>query len=357
MTPHHSTQSERIPLYNKRYSLQAVQQDKLAAPDTIKLTLQEFDVSKDAQLSILPHVTDMSGATEERAPLFQDSSGREHVGQKAYLNSDNYQLTIKNGYCFVQFNANKLSHYYQLDTDRQHREAQILAMTHDIEQAGISADWSSAKLSRLDICKQKQLSHSLMTYHTVFAALSAKRQLSKVHGDTFLFMNKSRGTQFYDKSVESEIPDMSNLIRAELQLKNARAVQSHTPLCTLSDLLAMETEEITSVYNRQLQDTLFSKTSDSDVAEDIQLLSILQQQYPRYFIDKYLQLIGIPELVRKFGSIDAFADVLETLGAERTTVWRRKKKIAQHYKEYQLLRERVEKSNKKLFTEIYSFAA
>ena len=357
MSHRHSTQSERIPLSNKWYSLQAVQHESLAALDTLKLNTPEFEVSKNAELSILPHVFDMSGAVEEQQPLFQDSSGREYVGQKAYLNTDSFQLTIKKGYLFVQLNANKLFHPYRLQTDRKDREAQIRSVTADIQKAGIDCDFDAMSLSRLDICKQKQLQHSLMTYHTVFATLSAKRQMSRVHGDTFLFTNNSRGTQWYDKSVEAEIPDLKNLIRAELQLKNGKAVRGHTPFASLQDILQADTEQITAIYNKQLKETLFTRTSEADVSEDIQLLAILQQQYPRYYVDKYLSLIGIPELVRRFGSVDAFADVLEQLGAERTTVWRRKKKIAEHYKEYMLLQEQVQKNNKRLFTDIYSFAA
>ena len=350
-----SSRLEQSPVSNNRTSLRAVQHE--ASVDTIKLSSSEFDVSSSSDIQILPHLVNLNGETEERTALFQDSAGREHYGQKAFINEDNYNVTIKNGYLFIQLNANKLSHPYELQTDREKREAEIRSVTNAIKESGIECDFDEMNVSRLDLCKQKQMEHSLMTYHSVFSALSAKRQISRVHGDTFLFMNKSRGTQFYDKSIEAEIPNMKNLIRGELQLKNGKTVQRHTPIKTLSHLLQTDTEEITDIYNRQLRDTLFSGTTEPDVASEIEILRSLQRAYPRYFVDRYLQLVGIPELIRKYKSVDAFCDVLENFGLDRTTIYRRKKKLSQHFKEYTLLREQAEEQSKRLFAHIYSFAA
>ena len=349
---------EQSPVYNNRTLLLYEQHHHLASVDTIKLSTNDFHIDASSPIQVQPHTISLSGESEERTPLFRDSSGKEHFGQKAFLNSDKCQLTVKNGYLFIQTNINKLSHYYQLQTDRSRRESDFRSLTHEVQEAGIDCDFDEMSVSRLDLCKQKPLQHTLRTYHTVFSALSAKRQMSRMHGDTFLFMNKSRATQFYDKGAEQDIPDVQNLIRAETQLRNSKTVQRHTPFKTLSQVLRAETEELTAIYNRQLQDTIFAKTKDDvDISQDLQLIKMLQERYPRAFIDKYLSLIGIPELIRRYQTVDAFCDALLQIGVERTAVYRRKKSLSAHYQHYQLLMEQAKKESERLYSEIYSFAA
>ncbi|HPX92481.1 MAG TPA: hypothetical protein PKZ93_13345, partial [Spirochaetota bacterium] len=63
--------------------------------DTLKLMLNDYEISDSSEIRVQPASYELGTGSKVEYPLFQTPSHGAHYGSKAYLNTDNWNLTLK----------------------------------------------------------------------------------------------------------------------------------------------------------------------------------------------------------------------------------------------------------------------
>jgi hypothetical protein len=206
------------------------------------------------------------------------ADGREFRGRKASLNTDNFNLTISphrdggEAVCVVHFSAGAYS-----DSNLQPLDLEECFLTahhaeNDLRERGADIDLKRAKLTRLDIARNVQLSHPVACYSPVFAALSCRARVDKKDfgGTGFLAGNKSWEIGFYDKGAEMQekghLPALcpKNTLRPELRLKKSANIRSAVGCDTLADLPKSWTE-LRTAYAHHLTRDVFKPKEEAAI--------------------------------------------------------------------------------------------
>jgi hypothetical protein len=236
--------------------------------------------------------------------------------------------------------------------------AQISSVGHDLLENGIVLDFGGLKVKRLDLKKDRQLTDPLSAHRPVLSSLSAKRQTTRAYLDTFLIGNQQHQTTFYDKGVEAKIPNLPNLIRCEVRALRARTVQRIYGIQTVSDLLTTDLETLTEGYNQHLKGSIFThhQNPSENIASEIKKLEYYLDTYERSGVNHYLRNAGIEQVIRKFGSVEALVDTLQSLGLSRQKAHDWKRKLSVTYSEAIAFAKRSESDTARLYDNLYSFA-
>jgi hypothetical protein len=127
---------------------------------------------------------------------------------------------------------------------------------------------------------------------------------------------------------------------------------------TVSDLLTTNLETLTEGYNRHLKGVIFSHHTNpsENLASEIQKLEYYLQTYERSGVNQYLRNAGIEQVMRKFGSVEALADTLKSLGLSRQKANEWKRKLSITYSEAIAFSKRSESETARLYDNLYSFA-
>jgi hypothetical protein len=158
--------------------------------------------------------------------------------------------------------------------------------------------------------------------------------------------------------VEAKIPNLPNLIRCEVRALRARTVQRIYGIQTVSDLLTTDLETLTEGYNQHLKGSIFThhQNPSENLASEIQKLEYYLNTSERSGVIKHLTNLGIVNVIRIFGSVEAYVDTLKSLGLSRQNAneWKRKLSIA--YSEAIAFAKRSESETARLYDNLYSFA-
>lgn len=199
------------------------------------------------------------------------STGEQIItGQRAHYNTKDFQFTIapdRGGgpaNCILQFSASAFCGSNEIPLDRvglayAARESQIA-----LSDVGLHFPLEKARLVRVDIAKNVELSQPVACYSPVFQALSTRKSVNKLDfgGTGFLAGNTQRQWAFYDKGAEmaakghelAECP--VNTIRPELRLLNGRVIRSTLGTQTL-DGLKSAWEMLHPVYRHEIERDVF----------------------------------------------------------------------------------------------------
>ncbi len=198
------------------------------------------------------------------------AGGHTITGQKAHYNTKDFQFTIapdRGGgaaNCILQFSAGAFSDSNEVPLDRDRviecaRDARIA-----LSDVGVDFPIDKARLVRLDLAKNIELSHPVASYAPVFQALSTRKSVNKMDfgGTGFVAGNGQRQWAFYDKGEEmhakghelAECP--INTLRPELRMLKGRVIQSTLGSQTL-DGLQSAWETLHAVYNHELERDIF----------------------------------------------------------------------------------------------------
>lgn len=256
--------------------------------------------------------------------LFKTLDGHLIRGQKVFANTDRVNLDIKriaDGSLSLRIstNPNKWHHPWATSTDPgEYREFRS-GLETEIDDLGISCDLSSARLARLDLARQKQLSHPLHSYHAVLHSLKARRQHKTAHQDSYRVGNRQRQISIYDKHTEANLDDsLRHLTRVEIRFLKSETTSKFTGLRLLSDLdhdiTGAGFEHLQSVYSGYLESEVFSSpTGEEKVATILgyrHIASQIAQESPNGILGRFLGEIGIFEATRKAGGSDELADII-----------------------------------------------
>lgn len=340
--------------------------------DTIKLHLKDYEISDSTTLQVQPS-SFIAGTGEKVSDhaLFQSGSGAVYYGSKAYLNSDNFNLSIKPmpsgadtprvANCFVQFSVPK-NHYgnnfYSVDCEETEEEFNKLEAS--LRDNGIRTNLKEADLSRVDTFKNIEPEEDFSSYYSLFSLLKARRAVQRGYGTTFLLSNSQQEFCVYDKNVEMKLRgvDLSkfpeNTMRFEHRLLNKKKVSTIYGFSKAGEIFKGGYEVIREKRAEEWKKSLFSY----EVPEVVLLGSKALEEEMRAFKEKFtrnwfqffLQAYGAYHLAQKAG-VEAVELALQNLESERTKVWRAKKILVDAKKEIDFVKK--EQNSEKSLGELY----
>lgn len=298
----------------------------MASIDKLSLVLPESEFlidSLSSKLRIKPRDKALDESrSDELDHLVYTKSGRSLYGRSIYCNTDRVNVTIskvRDGSVsmVVATNPNKWHHPWQTSTDpAKYREFRS-GLESEISEMGISCDLSSARIARLDLARQKKLSHPLRSYHPIFDALEAKRQHESRHADSIRIGNRQRQTAIYDKHIEARLEDSQrNLVRVETRFLRPKTTSRYAEIQTLADLdrcvKESSFEHLSSVYSRYLSREIFANIPEEikPVAGYLSHARELARESRYRLLDRFIVENGILTQVGKAGGSSELADIL-----------------------------------------------
>jgi hypothetical protein len=248
--------------------------------DTLKLTLEEFEVDPRAELELQP--ASINAGTGELATehVLWRINGREVRGMKAWHNSERVNITFNprreapgtQALCILQFSVPKVAtggNYYP--TDYRGTQAALEAVQKHLDDVGIRANLKRATVGRLDAAKTVAAREPFAGYAPVLSRLQGKRTERRDYGNMFLFGNTRWEAAFYDKCEEmrrAKVPVAGlpvNSVRAELRALKASKVRELFGIERAGELVD-SLDHIRAVYRSHMEEQLFKHELPDDPA-------------------------------------------------------------------------------------------
>lgn len=279
--------------------------------DTLKLSLVEYEISENPQLTLEHSPTNLETGSRTSVYRLFMAGGRVVEGLKAYHNAENFNLTIKPlsslqpqivG-CYLQFSLPKLANgtnYYPI-TEQAAKRA-LRGLEGDLREIGVSTNLDNAVLSRVDSFRNVLASETYATYHPVLSALKGKRMAQRDYGTTFLWSNTQQELCVYDKLAEMAARKHKtaglapNTIRFEHRLLKARKVRDTLSMATAGDLLS-DLAHVETTFKANLEKQLFSKSvSDVEAFLEVELENQLRffcERGDRFWFQSWLSAVAL----------------------------------------------------------------
>ena len=157
--------------------------------DKLTLSSAEFDIKDTLHLNINP-ITKKSGELEAKQTYLFSANGSEIVGSKAFINTPEFNFTVKwlgnKPQAILQLNPSKYLDTPTLCTDTIHDIVQ--RARYCLNTLKIDIDLESALVSRLDIAVDTKLKHTFREYRGLIVGKTALKRDNKVdYTDTLTF--------------------------------------------------------------------------------------------------------------------------------------------------------------------------
>jgi hypothetical protein len=310
--------------------------------DTVKLYTDDFVIRDDTEISIRPSDINYKTGETNNHKLFKGSNGQWVTGSKAFLNAENFNLTIKPNnltdkiHLWISLSVPKFitgDNFYPLDDSEA--EGLPSGLDTELKKRGIGLSVGDLAVSRIDTFQNVYASEAFGDYVPVFQLLKAKRQNKREYGSTFLWENTQREICVYDKLTEvinrgqsvDGLP--SNTIRFEYRLLKSKSVKGALKINTVQNLF-YNLGSIREVYRDAMRYHLF----DLEVSEVKRLVSselrTVVKHYlengGRYWITNLLKDYGAYSIAR-LSSIDVFGEIVEDVSGSRKMAYRAKKYV------------------------------
>ncbi len=194
----------------------------------------------------------INAATGEylRDRLLYRAGDLEVTGAKAFYNSENFNLSILphreggSSLVLVHFSAGAFRDNNLLPLDADQTLDAARAVADELDSLGCDFEVEKAKITRMDIARNVELSHPVACYAPAFSALNCRKRVDKMDfgGTGFLVGNKFWEIGFYDKGAEMHEKGIElaacpeNTLRPEVRYKKSQTVREATGVETLADL-------------------------------------------------------------------------------------------------------------------------
>lgn len=321
--------------------------------DTLRLTLDDFQVRDDADLEIsFPTVNASTGVVAASYPLWRGRGGTVK-GTKAFHNGERINITLQpmrenpgaQALCVVQFSVPKVAtggNYHAADANGTNEALNTVAKY--LDTVGISTNLERAAISRLDAAKTEVMREPFAGYAPVLSRLQGKRVQRREYGTTFLWGNTQWETCAYDKIEEMRHAKLRtdglalNSLRMELRALKSQKVKSLFGLRTVEELRD-GLGHVRDVYRSQLEKQLFkaevpeeSLLSSSDFIEQ---LKAAQAASPRWY-EAWRNAQAMHHLAPQ---MDALKHAVRVVSPNRTTANRVIKQLEQAEREGMALKQ------------------
>jgi hypothetical protein len=231
--------------------------------DKLKLHTDQFEVSNTTPWNIVPNRKVAGKDIIEQTPLF-NSNGELVYGEKAYINTPTYNVTINNGRVWIELNPSKIHHQTDLVSDTNIIAEQLKNIQKECKEVlKLDLDIFSTGIGRIDITAQAQMTNLVPDYKDIIS--NGKKSLrfkQTEYPNGFLLGNKQRQVCSYDKGMKLQIDNQiknvqsTNLQRLEARLLNSGAIQSHSEFKHLIHLLNGSIGQLHSAYSKSINQIL-----------------------------------------------------------------------------------------------------
>jgi hypothetical protein len=239
--------------------------------DTLKLTLEEFEVEPRAEIELQPASINAGSGEMATEHVLWRIGGREVRGMKAWHNSERINITFNprreapgtQALCILQFSVPKVAtggNYYPCDF--RGTQAALEAVQKHLDDVGIRANLKRATVGRLDAAKTVEAREPFAGYAPVLSRLQGKRTERRDYGNMFLWGNTRWEAAFYDKLEEMRRLKLRvdglppNSVRAELRALKAAKVREMFQIERAGELVA-NLDHIRNTYRVQMEAQLF----------------------------------------------------------------------------------------------------
>ncbi len=182
---------------------------------------------------------------------------------------------------------------------------------NELANVGMSFPMAEARLVRVDLAKNIELSQPVAAYTPVFGALQGRKSMDKLDfgGTGFLMGNTQRQVVLYDKGAEMHAKGLPldecpiNTLRPEARLMKGRAVRSALDAETLPDLLR-GWEKIPPAYMHSMEQDVFRAKLEKRIGAALDFYEeakfIMDGEFSRKW-QAFKSDVGLLMLVDKFG--------------------------------------------------------
>ena len=334
--------------------------------DTLKVMLNEYEITDDSEVRIQPASYELGTGSKVEYPLFQTPSHGTFYGSKAYLNADNWNLTLKplaggraTG-AFLQLSVPKNyygSNFYSVGEDGT--KAVLSKVEGELKEKGVHTPLIEADMSRVDTFKNIEPEEPFSSYYTLFSLLKARRAIQRGYGTTFLLSNSQQEFCVYDKLEEMrerniETRGLPPTMRFEHRLLNKQKIQNVYGMSKVGELFKGGYEVVKEKQVESWKASLFNFT-----AEELVLLGSkqLEQEMRRFkerspsgWFSKFLKAYGAYYLASHAGK-EVIVEALQNFEADRMKIWRAVQVFEEAERELMVLKQ--EEGSKKTLGSLY----
>lgn len=303
--------------------------------DTLKFHTRDFTVKDRAKVSVQPGLVEYSTGEQREVALFKDDFSRDVYGQKAFVNTERYNLTIQpmgaGVELFLQTSLPKVikdDNYSPLTNLETVTALDVIGQ--DLKSRGVELNLDKCELSRVDLFKNVIGNNDFLSYSPLFALLQSKRQHKRDYGTTFTWSNTQREICAYDKLTEMQSRGMEvsgypqNTIRFEYRLKNSRVCERELGFSTVKKLVN-NLDDLQKKYKDALSKSIFSlDVGDVNILASQELQAWMQSYSSTYgdtWFSRFLRDYGAYELSR-LASPDVVKIVMACVIDDRFKLWR-----------------------------------
>ena len=295
-------------------------------------------------------------------PLATLSDGTYLDGTKAYLNTDTFQLDLTSRGAFLKFSLPKVYHGGEHNIYPIGRGG-ALKVYDKVEQSlaenGVELPYSLKsehwKVSRADLFSNALTDYPFYAYNSVFAMLSGKRLKGRQYGGTgFLWSNKSRQVSAYDKIVEHGLKggtlpkalEGQNLARVEFRAMTAKAVRGNLPFANGAQVIS-KWGDSRQAYANKVQELVFIHDDIQEAIklvqlEEIEKLKAIKENGTRYYLQHYLNMVGVASMLELFGGWDGIRTAFVEIEPDPSNRRRKIERLEKAYFEASTLIEGIE---------------
>jgi hypothetical protein len=286
--------------------------------DKITLFLPVSEMTVDPHFAASIHNTQNAATQEPKSHQQLFWNGERYVtGQRATFNTDDYQVTISPDRgggapnCIVQWSARAFSGSNEIPLDRDGLLHVASCVCESLADSGLHFPVEKARLVRVDLAKNVEMSHPVASYTPVFGALQGRKSMNKQDfgGTGFLMGNTQRQVVLYDKGAEMHAKGMEldecpvNTLRPECRLMKGRVVRDALGVETLEDL-RRGWEKIPSAYAHSMEQDVFRKKMEKKIGASLDFYEEAKFIMDSEFMRKWQAFkadVGLLMLVDKFG--------------------------------------------------------
>ena len=333
--------------------------------DTLKVMLNDYRISSDSEIRVQPASYELGTGTKVEYPLFETPEQRFY-GAKAYLNEDNWNLTLKplaGGRAvgaFLQLSIPK--NYYGnnfYSVGEKGTEAVLSKVEGELKERGVHTNLQEADISRVDTFKNIEPEEPFSSYYSLLSLLKARRAIQRGYGTTFLLSNTQQEFCVYDKLAEMrerqlETGNLPPTMRFEHRLLNKQKVQNVYGLSKVEDIFRGGYQVIREKQVESWKNSLFNFT-----AEEVVLLGSRQleqemkkfkEKFPTGWFSRFLKAYGAYYLASHAGK-EVIIEALQNFEVDRMKVWRAVQVCEEAERELMVLKQ--EEGSKKTLGALY----
>lgn len=267
---------------------------------------------------------------EDPPAFLRDASGDTVPGAGFFRQLEHAIADINPSGLRVIFNPSKIRHPYHLLTDPVEVGRIGDAVERSLRSNGVDVSVDAMQLVRLDLAKQKQLTHQLSTYVPALAHLQGKRMKGHQYPEGYAWRNTQREAVFYNKAREVHekqrlmIPE-GRLGRIEAKWRDGRPLAKDFQFSSFGDLRRSDPAALTDVYRNALHRNVF-RTDPRAVQlvlhydTDLDIYRSMKRQIRYGAFWQYLALGHIPATVEAHGGIDGLQRFMLDAGDNARTV-------------------------------------